>query len=83
MCIDSVPALDGYHLVTLFIHIFIYKALIYLHIDGLVQECSNSIANAMELLQSCIKPLIYCDGYPVQVHTYMVLSSLIWSLSAA
>ena len=24
-------------------------------IDGLVQDCSNSIANAMELLQSCIK----------------------------
>ena len=25
-------------------------------IDGLVQECSNSIANALELLQSCTKP---------------------------
>ena len=23
------------------------------HIDGLVQDCSNSIANALELLQSC------------------------------
>ena len=29
------------------------------HIDGLVQDCSNSIANAMELLQSCTKPSIY------------------------
>ena len=29
------------------------------HIDGLVQDCSNSIANALELLQSCTKPLIY------------------------
>ena len=29
-------------------------------IDGLVQECSNFIANAMELLQSCTKPLILC-----------------------
>ena len=28
-------------------------------IDGLVQDCSNSIANALELLQSCTKPLIY------------------------
>ena len=28
------------------------------HIDGLVQDCSNSIANALELLQSCTKPLI-------------------------
>ena len=29
------------------------------HIDGLVQDCSNSIANALELLQSCTKPSIY------------------------
>ena len=28
-------------------------------IDGLVQDCSNSIANALELLQSYTKPLIY------------------------
>ena len=27
--------------------------------DGLVQDCSNSIANALELLQSCTKPLIW------------------------
>ena len=26
--------------------------------DGLVQDCSNSIADALELLQSCTKPLI-------------------------
>ena len=25
------------------------------HVDGLVQDCSNSIANALELLQSCTK----------------------------
>ena len=29
------------------------------HIDGLTQDCSNSIANAMELLQSCTKPSIF------------------------
>ena len=29
------------------------------HIDGLVQDCSNSIANALELLQSCTKPSIW------------------------
>ena len=29
------------------------------YIDGLVQDCSNSIALAMELLQSCMKPSIY------------------------
>ena len=28
-------------------------------IDGLVHDCSNSIANALELLQSCTKPPIY------------------------
>ena len=29
------------------------------YIDGLVQDCSISIANALEILQSCTKPLIY------------------------
>ena len=29
------------------------------HINGLVQDCSYSIANALELLQSCTKPSIY------------------------
>ena len=29
------------------------------HVDGLVQDCSNSSALAMELLQSCTKPLMY------------------------
>ena len=29
------------------------------HIDGLVQDYSISIALAMEILQSCTKPLIY------------------------
>ena len=27
--------------------------------DGLMQDCSNSIAKALELLQSCTKPSIY------------------------
>ena len=30
-----------------------------LYFDGLVQGCSNSIANALELLQSCTKPSIW------------------------
>ena len=30
----------------------------YLYMRGLVQDCSNSIANAVELLQSCAKPSI-------------------------
>ena len=29
------------------------------YIDGLAQDCSNSIANALELLQSCTKLSIY------------------------
>ena len=28
-------------------------------IDGLVQDCSNSIADALELLHSCIRPSMY------------------------
>ena len=28
------------------------------YIDGLAQDCSNSIVNALELLQSCAKPSI-------------------------
>ena len=28
------------------------------YVDGLVQDCSNSSANALELLQSCAKPSI-------------------------
>ena len=28
----------------------------FLYIDGLVQDCSKSIANALEFLQSCTKP---------------------------
>ena len=28
------------------------------HMNGLVQDCSNAIANALESLQSCTKPSI-------------------------
>ena len=35
-------------------------AIVYLvYIDGLAQDCSISIANALEMLQSCTKPSIY------------------------
>ena len=33
------------------------------HYDGLVQDCSNSIANALELLQSGTKPSVMCYLY--------------------
>ena len=29
------------------------------YFDGLVQDCSNAIVNALELLQSCTKPSIW------------------------
>ena len=31
-------------------------------IDGLVQDCSNSIANSLELQQFCTKPLSHWDN---------------------
>ena len=30
--------------------------------EGLVQDCSNSTANALELLQSCTKPLVFATS---------------------
>ena len=44
-------------------HIFLIIApMIFVdYIDGLVQDCSNSSALAVELLQSCAKPSIYSD----------------------
>ena len=36
-----------------------YMIFFYIHITGLVQDCSNSSALAMELLQSCTKPSIW------------------------
>ena len=38
------------------------------HIDGLVQDCSNPSALAMELLQSCTKPLISYIVYRKMFH---------------
>ena len=35
-----------------------------LYIDGLVQDCSNSIANALELLQACTEPSICIEFLP-------------------
>ena len=35
------------------------------HVDGLVQDCSNSIANALELLQSCTEPSTW---YNLEAH---------------
>ena len=35
------------------------------YVNGLVEDCSNSIALAMELLQSCTKPLQNCNNSSV------------------
>ena len=41
------------------------------HIDGLMQDCSNSSGLTMELLQSCTNPLIYapsnCDNMKLKI----------------
>ena len=43
------------------IQVTLWTEMTQLHIDGLVQYCSNSSALAMELLQSCTKPAVYMD----------------------
>ena len=39
------------------------------HVNGLVRECNNSSALAMELLQSCTKPLLcFSNGVTAVLH---------------
>ena len=45
--------------------LFCNSLLFHEHVDGLVQNCGNSSALAMELLQSCIKQSMYCYRKPV------------------
>ena len=42
--------------------------LMILHIDCLVQDCSNSCALTLELLQSCTNPSIWFKWFPCLVH---------------
>ena len=44
--------------IYIFFHGHAMMALHYGHIDGLMQDCSNSSTLAMELLQPCAKPAI-------------------------
>ena len=58
-----------------------------LHIDGLMQDCSNSSALALELLDSCTKPpisfaLINLSKYNLVLETYL-LTGPIWLWSSA
>ena len=45
------------------------------NIDGLVQDCSNSISNALELLQFCTKPSILCFFISLKVNLTILQSS--------
>ena len=49
----------------------------HLRVDGLEQDCSNSIANAVELLQSCTEPSMYKNDHNCvsQTFTYEDLSA--------
>ena len=48
-----------------------------LHIDGLMEERRNSIANALELRLSCTNPSIWCKEWP----TYHVSASMMPGIS--
>ena len=50
-------------------------------IGGLVQDCSNSIANALELLQSCTKPSMYALN--VFCVIYQQQSVVWWRINAS
>ena len=60
-----------------------------LHIDGLVQDCSISIANALEILQSHTKPSIYMYSKvpagmvnPFQAETTLFWDNLVNTMTA-
>ena len=38
---------------------------LHIHVDGFAQDCSNSIADTLELLQSGAKPLMSCVSHPL------------------
>ena len=38
-----------------------------IHVDGLAQDCSNPIANALELLQACAKPSSSCTAKSLHI----------------
>ena len=51
------------------------------NIDGLVQDCNISIANAPEILQSCTEPLVYAvchENYARGLH--FVVTLVCWRL---
>ena len=51
--------------------------------DGLVQDCSISSANALEILQSCTKPLICLFSVLRSDHSSSLYSSEVWPVKTA
>ena len=49
-----------------------------LYIDDLVQDCSSSIANALEILQSCTKPPILSSYLHNGISYTGKMTSLYW-----
>ena len=45
-----------------------------LYTDDLVQDCSNSIANALQLLQSCTNHSIYCWNSRICEHRVTIMN---------
>ena len=43
------------------------------HTNGIVQDCSNSFANTLELLQSCTKPSISYHSNNMQYYSEVTL----------
>ena len=65
ICITQPQSVKIYEKFTMFLCLWQYLSVVLMltffltyNIDGLVQDCSNSIANTLELLQSCTKPSI-------------------------
>ena len=51
------------------------------HVDGLVQDCSNSSVLAVELMQSCTKPSIYVwDQHFNETHAKSLFNSIMYTV---
>ena len=61
---------SGHNAGTLHSVLFCDSLHFHVHVDVLVQDCGNYNALAMELLQSCTKPSMYCYSKPVLTHFF-------------
>ena len=60
-CVVRVVSPDGIAPLSCLQHVDNWIRVPY-NIDGLVQDCSNSSANALDLLQSCTEPSMYAGS---------------------